>query len=311
MSGLSLWSNETSLEGRWSDVEKQALVAVLGLEMVMGVAGNCLVLLVKIKVCVDQFSSLYWVPFLSLTLSDLGSSLFIISGSLLAVVSKGQVSPWCEIVSMLKFAFITSSIGSIESQRIRLLGVSCTRGILFLLASTACIASWVTGVVVGSVPVIYNWIRYDPSEMLCAVFWESSYSDMLVYILTAFSVCIFAPLLLIVICSLLTSAGCQESSRSGLKEDLSSVTLLLVLVYTFCYTPFALSELILLGRLDLSPSPGWLRTLSSVMSYMDCGLNPIIYCANQDFRQAGLALLWTRRKPVSEPVLTHIAILAT
>ncbi|KAF0037966.1 hypothetical protein F2P81_010840 [Scophthalmus maximus] len=186
-------------------------------------------------------------------------------------------------------------------------------------------------------------LRYDSAEMLCAVFWESSYSDMLVYILCAFSVCIFLPFLLIIACSLLSAAGCGSSCNSDDEADLSAVTPLLVASYMFCYTPFAVSEvtnntradlsegtqvdkprsfplidclfvsfspltnqLILLGRLDLSPAPDWLRTLSSVMSYLDCGLNPLIYCSHQDFREAGLALLWTSRKPQSEPVLTAI-----
>jgi len=50
--------------------------------------------------------------------------------------------------------------------------------------------------------------------MLCAVFWESSYSDMLVYILCAFSISIFIPLLLILFCSILTYLGFgKECSR--------------------------------------------------------------------------------------------------
>lgn len=71
--------------------------------------------------------------------------------------------------------------------------------------------------------------------------------------------------------------------------------------------PLFLHQLILLGRMDLSPAPDWLRTLSSVMSYLDCSLNPLIYCSHEDFREAGLALLWTRRKLLSsDPVLTAI-----
>lgn len=42
---------------------------------------------------------------------------------------------------------------------------------------------------------------------MCAVFWESSYSDMLVYILCTFTITLLPPLLLIIICSLLTWAG--------------------------------------------------------------------------------------------------------
>ncbi|XP_019899338.2 opsin-1, short-wave-sensitive 1 isoform X2 [Esox lucius] len=169
----------------------------------------------------------------------------------------------------------------------------------------ACLCPWVTGVVCGSIPVVYHWVRYDPAEMLCGVFWMNSYSDMLVYILSAFSVCIFLPFLLIVSCSLVTAAGCGRHSDCDL-DDLSSVTPLVVVFYLFCYTPFAVSELILLGRLDLSPAPYWIRTLSSVMSYLDCVLNPIIYATNQDFRVAGLALFWSScKKPLqSEPVLT-------
>ncbi|XP_046901403.1 galanin receptor type 1 [Hypomesus transpacificus] len=296
--------NSSDPERSWTRVERSALVVVLGLELVMGVVGNCTVLLIKIM-CRGQFPCRYWVPFISLTLSDLGSSLLIISGSLVAILTLGQRSPWCEMVSLLKFAFITSSIGSIAVLCVqRVIGLASTvRGISIAMA-LACLTSWLTGVVFGSIPVIYDWIRYDPAEMLCAVFWESSYSDMLVYILCAFSVCIFLPLTLMLLCSLLTASGCGRNCDS---EDLSSVTPLVVASYLLCYTPFALSELILLGRFDLSPAPDWLRTVSSVMSYMDCGLNPLIYFTNQNFREAGLALLWTHKKSFSDPVLTSLA----
>uniref|UniRef100_A0A3B4ZAZ6 Si:dkey-9i23.8 n=1 Tax=Stegastes partitus TaxID=144197 RepID=A0A3B4ZAZ6_9TELE len=247
-----------------SETEKCLLVVVLGLEMLMGVVGNSLVLLVKVM-----------------------CSLLITSGSMLAILTGGQRSPWCEVVSLLKFAFITSSIGSIVLCVQRLMSVAFRGSVVVMVA--ACLASWVTGVVFGSIPVVYAWI-YDPAEMLCAVFWENNYSDMLVYILCAFSICIFLPFLLVFGCSV----------------DLSDVAPLLVASYTICYTPFIVSELILLGRMDLSPAPDWLRTLSSVMSYLDCGLNPLIYCTHQNFREAGLGLLWTKVKPVSEPVLTAI-----
>nr|XP_019939358.1 PREDICTED: parapinopsin-like [Paralichthys olivaceus] len=304
---MAEWLNGTVfMEYLWPEEEKWLLVAMLGLEMVMGIVGNCLVLLVKVM-CKGQFCCRYWLPFISLTLSDLGCSLLIISGSLLALLTGGQRSPWCEVVSLLKFAFITSSIGSIAILCVqRLIGRASTGSVLFVVMVAACSASWVTGLVFGSVPVIYAWIRYDSAEMLCAVFWESSYSDMLVYILCAFSVCIFLPFLLIMFCSLLSATGCGSSCNSDDEADLSAVTPLLVASYVLCYTPFVVSELILLGRLDLSPAPDWLRTMSSVMSYLDCSLNPLIYCSHQDFREAGLALFWTNRKAPSEPVLTAI-----
>uniref|UniRef100_UPI0037E7164D parapinopsin n=1 Tax=Semicossyphus pulcher TaxID=241346 RepID=UPI0037E7164D len=315
MSEAGRVNNEESarVERSWPEVEKWLLVAVLGLEMVMGVLGNCAVLLVKV-LCRGQFCCRYWMPLISLTLSDFvfdarlcaeGCSLLIISGSFLAMLTGGQGSPWCEAVSLLKFAFISSSIGSIAVLCVqRLIGPASTGSPLLVVMVTACLSSWVTGVVFGSVPVIYTWIKYDPAEMLCAVFWENSYSDMLIYILCAFSVCIFIPFLLIFVCSLLSASSCSSTFYSD--EDLSSVTPLLVASYVLCYTPFVVSELILLGRMDLSPAPDWLRTLSSVMSYLDCGLNPLIYCSHQDFREAGLALLWTNRKPPSEPVLKAI-----
>ncbi|KAM3624288.1 uncharacterized protein V6R79_021561 [Siganus canaliculatus] len=302
---VSEWSNRTVfVERPWPEGERWLLVAVLGLEMVMGVVGNAFVLLVKV-LCKDQFCCHFWLPFISLTLSDFGCSILIISGSLLAMLTGGQRSPWCEVVSLLKFAFITSSIGSIAILCMqRLIGIISTGSPFFFVMVAACLASWVTGVVFGSVPVVYSWIKYDPAEMLCAVFWENSYSDMLVYILCAFSICIFLPFLVISFCSLLYAAGCHSSCISD--EDLSAVTPLLVASYILCYTPFVVSELILLGRMDLSPAPDWLRTLSSVMSYLDCGLNPLIYCSHHEFREAGLALLWTHRRPSSEPVLTAI-----
>lgn len=63
--------------------------------------------------CKDQFQCVYWLPFVSLTLSDLCCAMLIMTGSLLAVLTGGQSSPWCEAVSLFKFTFITSSIGSV------------------------------------------------------------------------------------------------------------------------------------------------------------------------------------------------------
>ncbi|CAL8329298.1 unnamed protein product [Lota lota] len=299
--------NESAVEQHWTAVERWVLVTVLGMEMVMGVVGNCFVLLVKIM-CSKQYCCRYWVPFLSLTLSDLGSSVLIISGSLLAMLTGGQTAPWCQVVSLLKFAFITSSIGSIAVLCVqRLLGTPPRGSVLFPVLVLSCLASWVSGVVFGAVPWVYNWIKYDPAEMLCAVFWETSYADMMVYILCAFSLCIFLPVLLIVLSSVLAAAGfVHRWNTYNEDDDMSSVTPLLVVFYLLCYTPFALSELILLGKHDLSPAPYWLRTLSSVVSYLDCGLNPLIYCSHRNFREAGLALLWTSRKSFADPTLTGI-----
>ncbi|KAK7930071.1 hypothetical protein WMY93_006466 [Mugilogobius chulae] len=269
--------------------------------MLMGVSGNCLVLLVKAK-CRGKFKNRCWVPLMNLTFSDLGCSALIISGSLLAVLTGGQRSAWCEAVSLLKFAFVTSSIGSIAVLSVQRLITSSRKVAVFLLF-VACLGSWATGAVFGAVPVIYTWIRYDPAEMLCAVFWESSYSDMMIYILCAFSICVFFPFVLMILCSIVSAA---KHSHSHKEADLSDISALLVVTYTLCYTPFVLSEVILLGRLDLSPSPAWLRTVSSVMSYLDCALNPIIYFCHRDFRRAGLALLWTRRHKQTEAVLTAV-----
>lgn len=48
---MSEWVNGTVfVERPWPEAEKWLLVAVLGLEMVMGVVGNSLVLLVKVMV---------------------------------------------------------------------------------------------------------------------------------------------------------------------------------------------------------------------------------------------------------------------
>ncbi|KAK3553378.1 hypothetical protein QTP70_003546 [Hemibagrus guttatus] len=202
---ITKWEEE---EEPWSSVEKSVIVVILSIQIVLGILGNCLVLIVKM-VCRDQYQCVYWLPFVSLTLSDLCCSLLIMTSSLLAVLTGGQRSPWCEVVSLFKFTFITSSIGSI-------------------------------GAIFGVVPVIYNWVRFDPAEMMCAVFWESSYSDMLVYILCTITITILPSFLLIITCSLLTWAGYGKNCARP--SDLSSVTPLLVGTYLICYTPFILSE---------------------------------------------------------------------
>lgn len=125
--------------------------------------------------------------------------------------------------------------------------------------------------------------RYDSAEMLCAVFWESVYSDMLVYILCAFSICIFLPFLLMLLCSLLSSIGYGKNCNKCVitttrlhsfftvisfilfvtfysytsfslflnsSADLSSVAPLLVVFYLLCYTPFAVSEVRLTLRFE-------------------------------------------------------------
>ncbi|XP_023701080.2 protein trapped in endoderm-1 [Paramormyrops kingsleyae] len=304
---MNLSANISDLELTWEFIAKKSiLAAVLGVEMILGIAGNTLILFTKIKGR-GQFKSQYWVSVVSLSLSDLGCSLFVISSSLLAVLINGQRSPWCEVVCLLKFAFITSSLGSLAVLCMQqALDLACRGRHLSIAVGAGCLISWLTGMLFGTVPVAFKWIRYDPAEMLCAVFWENNYSAMLAYILCAFCICIFPPFLLVVLGSVLTSAGwIRNGSRDP--DDLSSVTPLLVSFYLLCYTPFAVSELVLLGRLDQSPAPDWLRTLSSVTAYLDCGINPFIYCTNQDFRVAMMGLLWTNRKAPSEPVLTAVA----
>uniref|UniRef100_A0AAV2LSK3 G-protein coupled receptors family 1 profile domain-containing protein n=1 Tax=Knipowitschia caucasica TaxID=637954 RepID=A0AAV2LSK3_KNICA len=300
---LNVSGTSDASELTWSQTQKWLLVSVLSLQTVIGVSGNCLVLLVKAK-SRGRFNNRCWISLLSLTLSDLGCSALIMPGSLLAVLTGGQRSPWCEVVSLLKFTFITSSIGSITVLSVQRLVPSAGK-VVDCLVLGACLSSWATGTVFGAVPVNYSWIKYDPAEMLCAVFWESSYSDMLIYILCASSVCIFFPFVLMILCSVVAAAKRDRNKE----EDLSDVAPLLVAAYTLCYTPFVLSEVILLGRLDLSPSPAWLRTVSSLMSYLDCGLNPVVYCCHQDFREAALVLLWTRTHTPTEPVLTAAHIL--
>ncbi|XP_028831602.1 C5a anaphylatoxin chemotactic receptor 1 [Denticeps clupeoides] len=298
--------NTTNLESSLqSSTEKSLIMTILSIEMVLGITGNSLVLTVK-AMCKAHFQCVHWIPLVSLTLSDLCCSALIISGSLFAMVTEGQQSPWCEVVSLLKFAFITSSLGSIAVLCVqRVTGIASSGSSWSVVTALACLASWITGVVFGIVPVAHYWIKYDHAEMLCAVFWESTYSDMLTYILCAFSVTIFPPFLLILLCSLLFVAGYGRKCNN--QDDLSSVAPLLVFFYLLCYSPFAASELLLLGKVDMSPSPEWLRTLASMMAYMNCGLNPLIYCTNQDFRQAALTLLWSRRQlSPSEPVLTNI-----
>ncbi|KAI4881225.1 hypothetical protein NFI96_033463 [Prochilodus magdalenae] len=259
-----------SERGPWARIEKPLLVVILSIEVVLGVLGNGLVLCVKAVIFM-------WIVLL------INESLFLTA-----------------LICVQRFLDIDF------------------RGYRWsVIMAMACLASWLMGTVFGMVPVIYDWVRYDPSEMLCAVFWESSYSDMLVYILCTFSISIFPPFIIMVTCSLLTSAGYGRNCVSS--GDLSSVTPLLVGSYLLCYAPFTMSEvriseikrvedkLILLGRLDLSPSPDWLRTFASVMAYLDCTLNPIIYCTNQGFREALLALLWNNKKSsFPEPVLTCI-----
>ncbi|TRY89959.1 hypothetical protein DNTS_001680 [Danionella cerebrum] len=298
-------NNITETDNYWSSISKSVLAPVLTIEMILGILGNGLVLVVKV-LCKEHYACQYWVPLFSLTLSDFLCSGLIVCGSLSAVLTEGQLSPWCELVSLLKFTFITSSIGSIALLCFqRFMGIPSKGNRLSVFMALACAASWFTGMVFGVVPVAYDWIRYDSAEMLCAVFWESSYSDMLVYILCAFSISIFIPLLFIISCSILTWAGMGKDTSS--QGDLSSVTPMLVILYLLCYSSFSASELVLLGRFDLTPSPDWLRSLSSVMAYLDCCLNPVIYCLNKDFRRALLILIWNKRRAISsEPVLTAI-----
>lgn len=42
----------------------------------------------------------------------------------------------------------------------RLIGTIAAGSPRFFVLVTVCLASWVTGVVFGTVPVVYDWIRY-------------------------------------------------------------------------------------------------------------------------------------------------------
>lgn len=128
----------------------------------------------------------------------------------------------------------------------RFMGIPSKGKRLSVLMAVACVASWCTGAIFGAVPVAFDWIRwarvkmlrgalniciycilppmfrYDPAEMLCAVFWESSYSDMLVYILCAFSISIFVPFLLILSCSILNCVGFGKDGSRFVKLEMAN-----------------------------------------------------------------------------------------
>lgn len=63
-----------------------------------------------------------------------------------------------DVVSLLSF----TAILCVQ----RLIGVVSTGSPRFVVMVTACLASWVTGVVFGSVPVVYAWIKYLVYSML-------------------------------------------------------------------------------------------------------------------------------------------------
>lgn len=54
----SLNGTTAAMEFPWSEAEKWLLVAVLSLEMVLGIVGNCLVLLVKVMVMYELYASI-------------------------------------------------------------------------------------------------------------------------------------------------------------------------------------------------------------------------------------------------------------
>ncbi|MGH0176332.1 UNVERIFIED_CONTAM: hypothetical protein FKN15_072569 [Acipenser sinensis] len=69
--------------------------------------------------------------------------------------------------------------------------------------------------------------------------------------------------------------------------------IILVLSYLFCYSPFAVTKVLKVAKQDLKAVPDWLSMLASLMAFLNCGMNPLIYLTNPGFREAVLKMCWT------------------
>lgn len=100
----------------------------------------------------------------------------------------------------------------------RLIGKASTESALFVVIVTACLASWVTGMVFGSIPVVYAWIRYVVNIML-AVRGSCFYSVHLLHV-------VFTPGMTLQRCCVLSSGRTATqtcwSTFSVLSQSVSS-----------------------------------------------------------------------------------------
>nr|XP_005999320.1 PREDICTED: pinopsin-like [Latimeria chalumnae] len=162
----------------------------------------------------------------------------------------------------------------------------------------ACCATWLSGLVFGAIPVFFHWVSYDTAEMICAIQWDQDFQRVVVCTLTAFVCCFLVPIAIILTSYSLMLRTFQESSRKFNKASrsgnastkLAEMIIALVVVYLVCYTPFALTKVLKVARRSMNAVPAWLSTVASIMAFLNCGLNPLIYSTNKEFQEAVLAL---------------------
>ncbi|XP_005999320.2 pinopsin [Latimeria chalumnae] len=134
--------------------------------------------------------------------------------------------------------------------------------------------------------------------MICAIQWDQDFQRVVVCTLTAFVCCFLVPIAIILTSYSLMLRTFQESSRKFNKASrsgnastkLAEMIIALVVVYLVCYTPFALTKVLKVARRSMNAVPAWLSTVASIMAFLNCGLNPLIYSTNKEFQEAVLAL---------------------
>ncbi|XP_058877494.1 G-protein coupled receptor 161-like isoform X2 [Acipenser ruthenus] len=196
-------SQNTTSEPTGVGVQRSILAPVLFLETAVGVSGNILVIVTKIKNS-KLVRSNFGILMFNLSVSDLGCSLVIMVSTLVSVLAGSWVlgAVVCDLVCLLNYTFIIVSmgtLGAISLDRFVAVVFAVRYRTLFprSVAVLACVSTWISGLVFGSVPVILRWVSYDGSELVCTIRWNEDFCRVVIYTLCAFAVCFLTPIVII------------------------------------------------------------------------------------------------------------------
>ncbi|XP_041352705.1 alpha-2Db adrenergic receptor-like [Gigantopelta aegis] len=253
----------------------------------------------------DEVSNLFLV---NLAITDLSSATVVMTSAFISLVANywplGWV--WCYAVCMVNYLLIIVSMLTLCFISIdRYLAIvyplqyisKLTKVKILLLIGYA----WFHGISFSIVPVLFQWIKYDYWEYVCAIEWHEQRQKALYYVIMAFVFCFLLPglVLMFLYCRVLKVA--HEKSRRirvmtfpatdrpkycNSHKAIKSL-LIVIVMYFLCMTPFSLTKLYKVASQKEKSLPGYLNLVSSIIAYLSSAVNPLIYgIFRKDFRQA-------------------------
>ena len=273
---------------------------VLILILIIAVLGNSLVI-AAIYTNRKLRENVSYMFIINLGISDLLMAMVVMTSSLHMLLFnwKSINTVWCDVVCAVNYCLIivsmlTLSFISVERYYAVLQPLHYLRRVTKTKIISVLAYSWFQALVFAGAPIVKNWIHYDYWEVVCAIKWSESQTD--IYVVCAFIFCFLCPGILMCICYFRiikevrrnkvspTVGNTAEHRAQATNKKIIKSLITVVAIFFICMTSFCITKLLKVLSVEV---PGYINLMSSFLAFTASATNPFIYgIFRPDFRNA-------------------------